>query len=197
MKYKLGLILGRFQIFHKGHESIVDKALELCDKVLVFIGSSQASGDYDNPFTYETRKVIIEEVYGDKLIIAPLKDLGVGNVSLWGDYVMNSAKEVVGELPDVVFYGEEDKCKTWYNNYPNANFYKLDRGIIPTSTTLIKEHILDNDYEYFKKYMNERLWKYYSDMRIAVTKYKYKKERELSDDFVSEMLIKNTFEDEE
>ena len=39
-KYKLGMILGRFQIFHKGHESIINKALELCDEVIILIGSA-------------------------------------------------------------------------------------------------------------------------------------------------------------
>ena len=33
-KYKTGLVLGRFQTFHKGHEYIINKALEICDKVI-------------------------------------------------------------------------------------------------------------------------------------------------------------------
>ena len=50
-KYKTGLVLGRFQTFHKGHEYIINKALEICDKVLVFIGSSDKSGTIENPFS--------------------------------------------------------------------------------------------------------------------------------------------------
>ena len=33
-----------------------------------------------NPFSYEFREIIIKEIYGDKVIIRPLPDLGVGNV---------------------------------------------------------------------------------------------------------------------
>ena len=59
-KYKTGLVLGRFQTFHNGHEYIINKALEICDKVLVFIGSSDKFGTIENPFSYELRKKLIK-----------------------------------------------------------------------------------------------------------------------------------------
>ena len=46
--YKLGITVGRFQTFHKGHQVMIDKAIELCDKVGVFVGSSQESGTNKN-----------------------------------------------------------------------------------------------------------------------------------------------------
>ena len=124
-KYKLGMILGRFQIFHKGHESIINKALELCDEVIILIGSADKYGTYENPFNYDTRRIIIEEVYKDRVIIAPLNDLGVGNVPKWGDYVIESCKKIK-DIPDLVIYGDEDKCKEWYKNYPNIEYFKID-----------------------------------------------------------------------
>lgn len=39
--YDVGLICGRFQTFHKGHESLVETGLKLCDRVLILIGSAQ------------------------------------------------------------------------------------------------------------------------------------------------------------
>ena len=60
-KYKTGLVLGRFQTFHKGHEYIINKALEICSKVLVFIGSSDKYGTQENPFSYELRKKLIKK----------------------------------------------------------------------------------------------------------------------------------------
>ena len=56
MKYKVGLFIGRFQPFHKGHESIVRKMLEECEKVIIAIGSAQESGTVANPFRYEYQK---------------------------------------------------------------------------------------------------------------------------------------------
>lgn len=49
-QFKKGLILGRFQTLHKGHEYIIDKALDLCEEVLILIGSSDKSGTIENPF---------------------------------------------------------------------------------------------------------------------------------------------------
>ena len=50
--YKLGVLVGRFQTFHTGHEEIIRKAIELCEQVWIFVGSSQESGTLKNPFSY-------------------------------------------------------------------------------------------------------------------------------------------------
>ena len=42
--YDVGLVCGRFQTFHKGHEKLVDTGLLLCDRLLILIGSAQESG---------------------------------------------------------------------------------------------------------------------------------------------------------
>lgn len=39
--YDVGMVCGRFQTFHKGHESLIESAVALCDRVLILIGSSQ------------------------------------------------------------------------------------------------------------------------------------------------------------
>ena len=82
-QYKTGLVIGRFQPIHIGHEKIINKALELCDKVIVFVGSSDKSGTKDNPLSYDFRKGLLELIYGNNIEIYPLKDLGVGNVFAW------------------------------------------------------------------------------------------------------------------
>ena len=56
--YRIGLIVGRFQILHRGHEEMVRKALDLCDKVVVYISSSQEAGTEKNPFSYSVRAQI-------------------------------------------------------------------------------------------------------------------------------------------
>ena len=35
--YDVGLVCGRFQTFHKGHEKLVDTGLLLCDRLLILI----------------------------------------------------------------------------------------------------------------------------------------------------------------
>lgn len=167
---RLGLVLGRFQIFHKGHELIINKALETCDKVLIFIGSSDKKDTFDNPFDYEFRKEIIETIYdSDKIIIAPLPDLGVGNVSLWGDYVIDNAKKIIG-MPDVIIYGKEDKCESWYSNFSELEYIRVDRNDIDISSTKLKQIILDDDYDNYLKYVNEKIVKYYDVIKEELKK---------------------------
>lgn len=163
-KYKLGLILGRFQIFHIGHEDIINKSLENCENTLILIGSSDKENTFINPFSFEFRKNIINEIYGDNVIIRPLNDLGIGNVPSWGDYVINSAIKYYG-MPDCIIYGEEDKCKNWYSNYPNLNYIRVSRNNINISSTLLKKYILEDNYLMFTKYVNPKLYKYYNEYK--------------------------------
>ena len=47
--FSLGIMVGRFQTLHIGHEQMIRTGLELCDEVGIFIGSSQESGTEKNP----------------------------------------------------------------------------------------------------------------------------------------------------
>ena len=59
-KYKVGLVIGRFQPFHNGHKYLIKKALENVEKVIIDIGSANILNK-DNPFTFEQRKKMVEE----------------------------------------------------------------------------------------------------------------------------------------
>ena len=69
--FRLGITVGRFQTFHKGHQYMIDKAVALCESVGVFIGSSQESGTAKNPFSYETRERLLKKIYYSYKTAAP------------------------------------------------------------------------------------------------------------------------------
>ena len=54
-----GLLIGRFQPFHKGHLSAVRFALSKVENLWIGIGSSNKSHEKNNPFTAEERKEMI------------------------------------------------------------------------------------------------------------------------------------------
>ena len=54
-----GLIIGRFQPFHKGHLAAIHYGLKECESLWVGIGSSNVSHQERNPFTAEERKEMI------------------------------------------------------------------------------------------------------------------------------------------
>lgn len=58
-KYKTALFIGRFQPFHNGHLYSLKKCLEVAEKVVVAVGSSQESSTENNPWGYKIRKTMI------------------------------------------------------------------------------------------------------------------------------------------
>jgi nicotinamide-nucleotide adenylyltransferase len=54
-----GLLIGRFQPFHKGHVSAVSFGLSKVDNLWIGIGSSNKSHEKKNPFTADERKEMI------------------------------------------------------------------------------------------------------------------------------------------
>lgn len=61
-KYSVALFIGRFQPFHNGHLYSLEKCLEIADKVVLAVGSSQESGTESNPWGYKLRKQMVCEV---------------------------------------------------------------------------------------------------------------------------------------
>lgn len=59
-KYKIGIVIGRFQPFHLGHKYVIEKALGYCEKVYVGIGSSQVF-NAQNPYSAKKRRVFLKE----------------------------------------------------------------------------------------------------------------------------------------
>ena len=69
-KFKLGFMVGRFQMLHKGHESLINEGLELCERFVLLLGNSEESRTKNNPFTMSS---------GDRLQITT----GTGNKHLY------------------------------------------------------------------------------------------------------------------
>lgn len=152
--YKLGMVIGRFQVLHNGHVNMVKRALDLCDVVVVYIGSSQASRTQANPFSYEERRDMFAEVFTlemtcGRLIIRPLPDIGVGNNEGWGAYVLNTFEKEFHRLPDLYVSGCEKERSSWFTNEmaPSMDELRLTRHNIEVSGTLCRTTLLENNYD--------------------------------------------------
>ena len=64
-EYEFSLILGRFNHIHLGHKMLIDESIKKAKKTLVLIGSMQEKGTLRNPFSYDTRKRLIEKIYNE------------------------------------------------------------------------------------------------------------------------------------
>lgn len=167
--YRLCVLVGRFQVVHKGHQAIIDKALELCENVGIFIGSSQESGTNKNPFTYEMRKQMLENIYGSRIRIYPLPDIGVGNNCKWGDYVIENVIERFGEKPDLMISGKEERRVQWLEGVNGIDVAELYiPKTIEISACRMRELMVDGNFDEWKEYCDESLWSSFSQMRDIV-----------------------------
>ena len=166
-EYKQGVIVGRFQPLHLGHVKIVEEGLRYCEKVLILIGSSQASNTSHNPFDYQTRAEMFRLVFGDRVQVAPLPDIGVGNVGAWGHYVLSKAEEAVGHV-DCFIQGKEEKNNLWFVDMPELPILETERSELPISSSLIRKYLSEGNEEGFRGATPKELWDKYEEYRKAV-----------------------------
>lgn len=167
--YQLGVLVGRFQTIHSGHEEMINKAICLCEKVGIFVGSSQESGTNKNPFSYETRKEMLETIFNDQISVYPLPDLGVGNNSVWGDYVLENVEKQFGRLPDLFVSGKESRRIDWFDSVEGLSIAELYiPKTIDISATEMREFFLKDDFDGWRKYTNKSLWSKYEELKEEV-----------------------------
>jgi len=93
------LFPGRFQPFHKGHLLVVQGMRKMCGKIVIAIGSSDKSGNAENPFTAEERRDMIQRALQGEDII-PAFDVvfitvpDMADDQEWGKAVLAAAGEV-------------------------------------------------------------------------------------------------------
>ena len=167
--YKLGILVGRFQTIHLGHEKMVNTALHLCRQVGVFVGSSQESLTSKNPFSYEIREEMLHAVFGDAIRVYPLPVIGVGNNPRWGDYVLQNVEARFSCLPDLLVSGKEARRLDWFDSVAGLAISELYiPKSIDISATEMRQFFLADDFESWKKHTNPRLWSKYPELRQIV-----------------------------
>lgn len=167
--YELGILVGRFQTIHSGHEQMIRKAIELCNQVGILIGSSQESGTFKNPFSYELRRDMLTAIFGDEVSIYPLPDIGVGNNAAWGEYVLDNVTAAFGRLPDLLVSGKEARRISWFDSVEGTSIAELYiPKAIDISASEMREHFVNNDLESWKQYTNPLLWDQYDKLRDII-----------------------------
>ena len=173
MEEKIGLYIGRFQPFHKGHKSVVEAALKQCDRLVIGIGSSQEARTKRNPFSYKEREQMIsrsffaEELYS-RIIIVPIPDrTEYSDDASWGQYVLDCIWQMVGLRPSINFSGREECRSTWFEGI-NIEEVIIERNIIPFSATELRQAIINNDESKFFRMTPSMLWLGYDRMRSVI-----------------------------
>lgn len=172
--YDVGLICGRFQTFHKGHEKLVETGLMLCDRLLILIGSAQECGTERNPLNVETRAKMIKAIYGDNpnVMVYGLSDLSNENDIRpeWGRYLLANVDRYIHKNPDVMIYGNDESRSAWFDKQDLKNTTELiiNRSELPISATLLRGFMVADERKEWMARVNPKLHKMYDEIRAEL-----------------------------
>lgn len=169
--YDTGLLVGRFQTFHKGHQKLVETGLLLCDRLLVLVGSAQECGTERNPLNIETRIQMIKAVYPDdsRVMIYALSDLSNENDIRpeWGRYVLENVDRYIYKPPELMIYGNDESRSRWFDteDIKDTSEFIVNRGALPISATMLRELMVKDNRREWMKWVDPKLHKMYDRLR--------------------------------
>jgi bifunctional NMN adenylyltransferase/nudix hydrolase len=132
---KTAVVIGRWQMPHKGHNTLIRAAFDNFDSVSIVIGSAFHARDTINPFTWEERREMILCTLSDdekkRANFIPVRDFY--NDARWNAEVQKG----VGANRNVTLIGfEKDETSYYINNFPNWGKLVVERQIEIDATSL-------------------------------------------------------------
>lgn len=111
---QVGVIIGRFQLpqLHTEHKKLIQYVLDRHKKVILFLGVPLKLGTKRNPLDFTSRKYMVEEEFGNKLVILPLSDNPSDEE--WSKQLDLKVREVFPQ-ESVTLYGSKDSFIPYYH----------------------------------------------------------------------------------
>jgi bifunctional NMN adenylyltransferase/nudix hydrolase len=127
MKKEYAVFIGRFQPIHKGHMTIIKEALNIAEKLIIVIGTSNLYNKVKNPFDIETRKycilqTLLEEYnpqeINDRISFIYQRDFMYSD-NQWIINLQNKIAVETNNSNSVVLFGAfKDDSSTYLNYFP-------------------------------------------------------------------------------
>lgn len=141
--FHTSVVIGRFQIPHVGHQKLLEKAAAVADNIVVIIGSVGQPKTPKNPFSFEERKRMIQEILPEGLPchILPVRDKKYNN----NDWVVDVVNKVNSTLPTswsdyprkVALVGHRKDSSSFYLDlFPQWKFVEVTNHVNISSTNI-------------------------------------------------------------
>ena len=172
--YKNGLVIGRFDPVHIGHNKLINESLKRCERTLVLVGSAQESGTLRNPLPLNMRIKLIQQSYPgipeQTLLIRGINDLKneLNNNFSWGDFVKSEVIHHLGVFTDLIIYGNDPIKRTWFNPDEIPETYELFIPRDKTSGTYVRGLIVINNETEWRKVSAPYIHSMYGEIREMI-----------------------------
>jgi bifunctional NMN adenylyltransferase/nudix hydrolase len=188
-KYKLAILIGRFQPAHNGHLANFLQANEIADEIHILLGSAYQPRTIENPFTWTERKEIITTLLKDKvpsLSISPIRDYKYSNNS----WIQQVQELILAEHPlladnEICIVGYDKDDSSWYNHaFPQWDFVSLKGyvhyGTHPIDATKVRELYFEGHTDFVQGSLHSSVFEYLVNF-TKTPHYKYLVEEYIDD----------------
>lgn len=163
------VIVGRWQIFHKGHETLLKAALNLAPQVIVVIGSAYRSRNPQNPFNWEERRSMILSTLSDldkaRVQFLPVRDYF--DDDRWNAAVSAGVKQLTQGNANfgVTLVGfKKDHSSYYLDNFHSWGWKSVEQDVEIDATALRNVYFegVDPDarLEVIRPYLSGPVWAY-------------------------------------
>lgn len=133
------IIVGRWQLFHKGHETLLEAALATAAQVIVVIGSAFRSRDVRNPFNWEERQAMIQATLPPDAIhrvqFLPVRDYF--DDDRWNAAVRAGVLRLTGGQGPITLVGfKKDHTSYYLDHFPNWAWQAVQQEFDIDATSL-------------------------------------------------------------
>lgn len=145
-------LIGRFEPFHNGHLTIVQRALETCDRLIILIGSAQVARSTRNPFSANEREVMIRAALGaeaDRVVFRHVPD-HLYNEGAWQAAIQAHVADAMGSdaqkpgLKIGLIGHDKDETSYYLHAFPQWHLIEMPYASALSATEL-RRHFFAGD----------------------------------------------------
>lgn len=177
-KYKVAVVIGRFQPAHHAHMKLFEKGLEIAEKLVIVLGSARSPRTIKNPWTYDERKTMLEysfpehvrhrvyfkgvmdTIYSDAEWVANVSE--APQVAMDDGFINNDEIAIIAHSKD-----ESSYYLNYFKQWDAVDIEEVlatDKGP-PISSTKIRELFFDGYMNFVKSACPEGVYDFLCDFR--------------------------------
>lgn len=187
---KYGVVLLRAQPIHKGHLSVIQKAVDENDKVLVVIGSANKAGTQRNPIDIDVRFPMVHKAVAnainnnDKVVFGILSDWSMEDAynlaKEWGNFFYYNVVNMLKSKTFTLYYNDDQATvRNWFTSEiaHRVTIKSSNRVGLDMSSTKVREAVMNDDFATLERMLDETTLGYLPEIKMAIENAK-------QDDFI-------------